>query len=43
MICDKPDLTLQAVLAGQLRRVRHALVHNFMVARNSPTPWNVES
>jgi hypothetical protein len=23
MICDRPDLTLQAVLADQLRRVRH--------------------
>ena len=26
MICDRPDLTLQAVLADQLRRVRHALM-----------------
>ncbi len=25
MICDRPDLTLQAVLADQFRRVRHAL------------------
>jgi len=24
MICDGPDLTLEAVLAGQLRRIRHA-------------------
>jgi hypothetical protein len=26
MICDSPDLTLQAVLADQLRRIRHALM-----------------
>ncbi len=26
MICDRPDLTLQAVLADQLRRIRHALM-----------------
>ena len=26
MIYDRPDLTLQAVLADQLRRIRHALI-----------------
>jgi hypothetical protein len=26
MICDRPDLTLQAALVDQLRRIRHALM-----------------
>ena len=33
MICDGPDLTLQAVLADQLRRIRHARM--FIISRLS--------
>jgi len=37
MICDRPDLTLQAVLADQLRRIRHAShVHKLSRERQLP-------
>ncbi len=42
MICDRPDLTLQAVLADQLRRIRHALIF-IIVAVATAAEWELNS
>jgi hypothetical protein len=42
VICDRPDLTLQAVLANQLRRIRHALIF-IIVAVATAAEWELNS
>jgi hypothetical protein len=42
VICDRPDLTLQAVLADQLRRIRHALIF-ITVAVATAAEWELNS
>jgi len=42
VICDRPDLTLQAVLADQLRRIRHALIF-IIVAVATAAEWELNS
>jgi hypothetical protein len=37
LICNRPDLTLHALLSNQVRRVRCATPRSFRLARHPPT------